>query len=891
MEKNAASKTVRLHIIVWFLAACLYLSSLNETVHAYDEVAGPHTSEEIAIPDEIGPVQKLSFRIVNLTALRASWNRPLNTDNVTGYTLRCIDPESGGSRAKDVFTRNESAQTSLELQDQLVLFECQVWAFSRFVNGTPTAFNVTTSGLHPPVNAVLNATCDGNLVAFWSYPYKDEAGFNLTLCRGATEKCSTTLVNKKVRQHTFFVDVLDVQYQLNLSATGKVSGMHVESKPAIVDATAFPQVPLLTDITVKGVSPEELHATWKSNWTYQIHFVICYSNRSEPECQDHFVAGADEEANFTGLLPATMYHVRISGQVTYGNTTCVGPESDQDASTYSRYPDPVRNLRHAVENVTHLATSWEAPTESVQFHGYVLLCTENQSHEVKSTEVSKPSRHVNIILDLKQQLATFHCAVWAYAKNGSERNNGTPVSFSTKTKGIAPPENVTLVERTARSLAYSWSKNPEAPKCRVEVRATRRSEVHETDCTNIEGLLHYNVTGLTPGKHYEVTLQNCADYCGVEKAFEDYTDVAAPSEVANFSALINEFVNVTFLWTRPHEANGPIDGYLIYIVNRDNNSTMQILTDGNATMATVDLDEEFSSYNGVIRAYNVKQPQQEKLFGPAASASFESLGDGPFPPYPIVRGIKENEAAVSWKKAMDPRYFIDSYNISIEGQASSLTAETAFNVTGLSPWKNYSVSVSSCSNQTGCGHQRSVTFTTDVSAPSKPTQLTAGQVSTEWMLIEWERPQITNGPISGFNVSFEGKSASFAATTTEFSYNATHLSPGVTYKVSVYAFNYGYYEEKCGPRATLTASTANYAPDKGATSLIVLIIAVVVFLVILAAVVAFLLWKNLKPRQRIVSSNEEQDTEMLTMKPRLRLRHKLCPKAAFGEEQSDQPVS
>ncbi|KAK8788472.1 hypothetical protein V5799_021754 [Amblyomma americanum] len=876
---------------VWFVATCIYICSLTASVHANNEVDSTRTTTGIAISSEIGPVQNLTFKIVNLITLRASWKRPLTTDDIKGYTLRCTDPKKGVSRTEEVRTVKESVQASLELQDQLVFFECQVWAFSAAVNGTPIRFNVTTSGLHPPENVILNATCDGKLVALWSYPYKDHAGFNLTLCRTGTEECSITLLSKKMRQHAFVVDLLDVQYLLNISATGKISDIYVESKAATADATAFPPVPLLTDVTVKGVSPEELHATWKRNWTHEIHFVICHSNSSKPECQDHYVAGVAHEANFTDLLPATVYHITISGQVTYGNTTCVGPELDQDVSTYSLHPAPIRNLRHTVENVTHLATSWDAPTETVNFDGYVLLCRENQSHDVSSTEVSHPIQHVKVTLDLKKQLATFHCEVWAYAKNGSERNNGSATSFAERTNGIAPPDNVTLVERTARSLAYSWSRNPEAPKCRVQVRTTNQSEAHETDCVGENDLFHYNVTGLTPGEHYEVTLQNCADYCGVKKVLEDYTDVAAPSEVGNFSAFINGFVNVTLTWTRPHEANGPIDGYLIHIVNNDTNSTMQILADGGTTNTTVDVNEEFSSYYGAISAYNVKQPEQEQLFDPATSVNFQSLGDGPFPPYPTIHGIKENEAVVSWKKAVDPRYVINSYNLSIEGQASSLTAGTDFNLTKLDPWTNYTVSVSSCSNETGCGQARSIAFTTDVAAPSKPTQLKAGQVSTEWLLIEWGRPEIANGPISGFNVSFEGKNISFAVTTTEFSYNASQLSPGVAYKVSVYAFNYGYYEEKCGPPATLTASTTNYAPTKGSASLIVLIIAVGVFLVTLAAVVGFLLWKNLKPRQRTVPTNEEQDTEMLTMKPRLRLRHKLCPKGTFGEEPSDQPVS
>lgn len=818
------------------------------------------------------------------------WDQPHTAENITGYVLECTEQQHNNTKTIEVSPKSETVEASLDLEDQVEMFECKVWAFSKNRNGSVVSFNITTLGLHPVANLSLVGGCDGSLQATWSYTDADESGFNLTLCRMSEEKCNTTLVKKNVRMYKFLEEDRDVQYRLHVSAFGKISGVDVRGTEATGNATSFPEVPLLTDVVVKGASPYALMATWNTNWTHEIHFSVCGFDHSPQRCRNYNMPGSLLQANFTGLTPRTTYEVKSNGQVTYGNLTCTGPQTEQSASTYSLNPGPVCDLKYEVNNVTSLDASWDAPFASVDYDGYVLKCVGRESGAVRSVETLRAAKHANITLDLEEQLATFRCTVWAFAYNGTRRNNGTATEFSVRTNGIGPPKNVWLVERTATSLAYSWTKDPSARNCRVEVMAANASEVFEGNCTSPgeKDVNRYNVTSLKPGEVYNVSVQDCAAYCGLSTVITDHTDVAAPSEVVNFSAFVTGFLNATFTWERPAERNGPIDGYLIRVLNEDRNVTTEIIADGSATDVTIVVESEFAYFRSVISAYNIKRPGEEKLFGPETSTTFESLGNGPFPPHPTVEYVLETGAAICWETVEDPRYNITSYNISVEAKGSFPTKETKFNISHLIPWTRYVVSVSSCAHETGCGEARSTSFRTDVSAPSKPVRLSVGSVGQEWIYLEWERPDVPNGPIDGFNFSLVGQNASFNAVTKDLSYNVTQLSPATTYSVSLYAFNYGVHNEKRGQAATLTAFTSNVAKS---TSVVFLIIAVVSFVITTGAVAAFCLGQQLKSNKGRRLATEEDGTELHAVNPWLRIRRKLCPSATFGEDPDEHIVN
>ncbi|XP_077530188.1 tenascin-like [Haemaphysalis longicornis] len=754
------------------------------------------------------------------------------------------------------------------------------------LNEAPTLFESSAYVLPPPANVSLTALCEGSLKAIWTYSDKAVTGFNLTLCRMDSKACNTSLVKKNIRQQMFPVGLLEVEYELTIYAVGRISGVAVESPAVTANATAFPEVPLLAGLSLNGISPEELKATWKLNWTHQIHFAVCRLNHSTEHCQHYNVSGSLHEAFFSGLLPATTYNAKSRGQVTLGNRTCVGPEIDEEATTYSSHPAPVENLKYNIENVTVLAASWNAPKASVTIDGFVLLCASDHPPEIKQLELRKREPQVNVTFNLERQLSTFHCEVWAFAKTKGKRNNGTTTRFSITTDGIAAPQNVSLVKRTTTTLTYVWPINANANRSKVEVRNLNESAVKQdfpkVDCeSDNEKQYICNITSLTPGCHYEVSLQNCAEYCGVKRVLYDHTQVSAPSAVRNFKPSIENFVNATFYWAKPEFPNGPIDGYLIEIYNNDTKRTQSCLAGGPAQSQTVDLKEEFTYFSGKIRAYNLNLAEHRTLLGPETTINFESLGEGPFPPHPVVSNVRDKQVFLSWERTTDPRYNITSYNVSAE-ELNISTTDTNLTLDHLLPWRKYIVNVSSCINTTWCGRGRTASFTTDTSAPSQPTRLSVASAGQAWIYVTWGVPEFPNGPISGYNVSVLGSNTTRSETTQNLSYNVTELTPGAAYNVSIYAFNYGYYEEQRGPQATLIASTAN--GSSVLTSIIVPVAAALAFVLMLSTLALVMVCKKSGVKKRMAASDEEQESELITITPPIRLRHRLCPRSLFDED-------
>ncbi|XP_070382587.1 usherin-like isoform X2 [Dermacentor albipictus] len=124
--------------------------------------------------------------------------------------------------------------------------------------------------------------------------------------------------------------------------------------------------------------------------------------------------------------------------------------------------------------------------------------------------------------------------------------------------------------------------------------------------------------------------------------------------------------------------------------------------------------------------------------------------------------------------------------------------ETSFELLGLKPWKNYSVTVTPGVTATGVavtGESASQVFETPAEPPSKPRNLSA--LAREGDLhLTWLAPESWNGPRGGYqgnvacvqdNVRVNRPSVVFGPDTTEFATPAP--SPGTSCTLSVHAFN------------------------------------------------------------------------------------------------------
>ncbi|XP_075531166.1 receptor-type tyrosine-protein phosphatase H-like [Dermacentor variabilis] len=621
----------------------------------------------------------------------------------------------------------------------------------------------------------------------------------------------------------------------------------------------------MDSVTVSAVTASTLRISWMAEWKYKLRISVCPLEGLKKRCNEHFIDGLAHVYTISGLNKSTLYEVDTNAQVTRYGLTCTGPVFEQDVTTFSSDIGPVRNLKYKVINVTVISASWDEPSEADEVDGYTMACKSHASGQSTTADYHHPG-NVSFVLDVKEQLANFSCTVNAFATRESGRQEGLPATFEVATYGIAAPRDVTLVNATKTSLTYSWLADSSARKCRIQVKemSPNFAAAHTTgvlsevsDSTFIER----TVFRLSPGTLYEISIQNCADYCGLPTVIRSLTDVDAPSTVWQLQSNLKGFTDVLLTWARPQKPNGPIDGYTIEICNKDANETHSLTVDRESPSLSVHLHNHFTHFKASVSAYNIDHARNLTLLGVADNIDFVTLGEGPFPPLPEVETVEERQATLFWETPHDPRYNITQFCVCAKGTKCSFTSDNRYALDELLPYQKYTVNVSSC-NSMSCGEARSVDFITDVGVPSLPRTLTIESLGTSWIEMKWQNPETPSGPISGYIITCSHGEQDITATTNETMFNVTSLKPGSLYTISVCAFNDGRLRRKRGPASLLNVSTdSERIPLEGTSTSTIATVVTILFVVTLVATLYITLQK--RRQRKLARSVEEFDCHPL----------------------------
>ncbi|CAN8022707.1 unnamed protein product [Ixodes persulcatus] len=593
-----------------------------------------------------------------------------------------------------------------------------------------------------------------------------------------------------------------------------------------------------------------LNASWEEpvNQTSRVdgYFLSCQKDGSPQTITKEVPARGQRVTTLLNLKePLSEFTCHVWAYVVYNRTKINGTSTKFAVETESP-GNEVRNVRFNVLNVTTLNVSWDRPTEAPWgISSYVVRCESADTNRTVNVTFADEEEYVIKLVDLHEQLTRFGCSVFAYVQVGGKSYPGNETDFDVKTGGIEAPKNVKLVNRTATSFTFEWDADPKAPNYTIDIRTQDQVDVFDSWMGSVleerNGTVVHNVTGLKPWTLYKVSIRNCAEYCGKEAVLEQQTRVAAPSTVRNLKSALDGYTNVTLSWTKPANPNGPIDGYMVKLVDMERNQTF--VHDLNTTSVTLNVVYKFTDFKAIVTPYNLDD--NTTLHGPSSSVAFSSSGDGPVPPRPHVKDVKDHSVLLTWEVPKDKNHTIVGYEVTVNpGGKNISTNSTNVTLTDLEAWTQYNVLVASCTNITKCGTPKAATFRTDVDAPSAPQNLTVHSCGTHWVDVTWKAPQHPNGPLSGYNVTLKNGSELVWATTRNTSHNITGLKPGTSYEISVYAYNKAEKGEKKGPVARFSAKTQSEASGGGGVSGGTIAAAVLIPLLIVALVVGFFAYRK-----------------------------------------------
>ncbi|KAM5138256.1 receptor-type tyrosine-protein phosphatase eta-like [Mantella aurantiaca] len=159
-----------------------------------------------------------------------------------------------------------------------------------------------------------------------------------------------------------------------------------------------------------------------------------------------------------------------------------------------------------------------------------------------------------------------------------------------------------------------------------------------------------------------------------------------------------------------------------------------------------------------------------------------------------------NSLAVIWTA---PAGKASYYNVTITGDVTNTTQTntTQANFTGLSPGRNYTVTVQTVSGSCSSA----ITTVTEATYPSPPENITFVTVGTNTITLSWGEPVNMTGVTKSYNINYYWN-ASSPNTTTSNSTNVTLLSlrSGSNYTVTVVTVGVGGYQSTPVSRSVFT---------------------------------------------------------------------------------------
>jgi len=172
----------------------------------------------------------------------------------------------------------------------------------------------------------------------------------------------------------------------------------------------------------------------------------------------------------------------------------------------------------------------------------------------------------------------------------------------------------------------------------------------------------------------------------------------------------------------------------------------------------------------------------EDLWGNYTSSDTEA----PTTPTNVVASNETSSTIdITWTAASD-NIGVTQYRIYIDAVLTAQTAEVNFKITNLQPGTSYNIQIEArdlINNKSEKSNLITATTTSDTTAPSVPTNITASNISGTGFKMNWDAAS-DDTAVSVYNIFVNSIQT---ATTSELSYTITGLAPSTTYQIAISA--------------------------------------------------------------------------------------------------------
>ncbi|CAH1268400.1 PTPRT [Branchiostoma lanceolatum] len=457
--------------------------------------------------------------------------------------------------------------------------------------------------------------------------------------------------------------------------------------------------------------------------------------------------------------------------------------------------EPPKDVRVQIHGPRHIIVNWDVPeVEVIRCWYYGFRVHHKKANELLdkvsvSQNQTSTTRQYNLFVS---PATTYLVKVELWNLVGSNQSPYYEVKTPDDVPG--PVRGFKVLRYSSKAVQVKWEEPTEKNGLLVGYQVTQklkrrnRRSPGDTCVIPVPGnatetwrvapnITSFMFEGLLPHSLYRLSVQAITRAGpGQEVAIEQTTAQGAPSgSIENLQVVSFQAKAMQISWDPPacESRNGNITHY--EVSSEEVNSTSPLPGSETANVSTTDIWlydlVPYTTYRLRVRAYTRAGPgpwstqllQRTREFRPEAPRDFQ------------VDSVSPTSISLSWREPWPPGGIITHYEVifwktmdefgapSLLNNRTVLVNETygpddviQYEIDDLSTNVNYTVNIKAF-NGVGMSPNARVTAFTDESAPGPVTNLTAVDVTTNAIVVRWEKPLLNPDKVSAYEVTYQSK--------------------------------------------------------------------------------------------------------------------------------------
>ncbi|XP_064461887.1 receptor-type tyrosine-protein phosphatase delta-like [Ornithodoros turicata] len=604
------------------------------------------------------------------------------------------------------------------------------------------------------------------------YPNGPIDGYRLNVC--PTQRCpDDSMTSNYLESNPDSKKVANLKpwqkYTITLTAYNTKGEKKLYSEPATISVYTMPEMPSEPPtLEAAIVESRRVKLVWgypaytsKEVTGYQVSWCTsdhhkCYYYRQDTK--KHFVVG--------GLKPLTAYEFKVEARLSFGTYNVPGRPATLNVTTLPGGPSKPKDVRVVQHNATFAEIAWREPDDPQgPVDGYrFMACPKGFCAVTTAYTIQRGNDTEATLTELEPytqyafRISAFNDLPDGNMMHGDERD----LEFFTDPTVPGEPQELRARGISATSISVTWN-HPErtnGPLLGYNV-SWKAMGIEKRDNAIINGTA-YNLTSLLPSTKYNIEVfrtnkEGNVTFEGPTAKVVGSTQPLPLPPVRNLKVTIephNDTQALIVNWSAPEvPLLDPLE-FIVSVCRQDLSDCSEEVTQTHGARVALKAAEDLVRYTVAVTAF-----VQHDGFTVNGTSLNTTIATGvPEIKDFVLLNLDCCSAKFSWSPAKVKGdavfYYLTKLTPGDEEVLSGNDSSKA--VTGLMSWNNYTASIRLCltiTEQVYCGQWTSVTFRTLPSVPGRIRNVNVTKFG-DGHEVSWVPPFQTNGPISGYEVTW-----------------------------------------------------------------------------------------------------------------------------------------